>query len=125
MTGHYRTSALDEDIAHLDLESVAYKVVLTEGWDLAKVDDVTQKYRAFLQVIRKYGQQEHIAPTQEIDLFWHAHILDTQRYIEDCDLLFGSYLHHYPYSGVTSGKRDKEQAVRVSRTVQLINQYLH
>jgi hypothetical protein len=32
--------------------------------------------------------------------FWHAHILDTQQYRQDCQAIFGQYLDHYPYFGI-------------------------
>jgi hypothetical protein len=35
-------------------------------------------------------------PDEAIDAVWHAHILDTQAYIRDCERLFGRYLHHVP-----------------------------
>ena len=35
-----------------------------------------------------------------MDKFWHAHILDTRKYIEDCERVFGCYLHHFPYFGM-------------------------
>ncbi|MCX7069356.1 MAG: hypothetical protein NTW85_16940 [Methylococcales bacterium] len=34
-------------------------------------------------------------------------ILDTQKYQEDCELLFGYFLHHFPYFGMR-GKEDEE-----------------
>lgn len=39
-------------------------------------------------------------PSEEVDEFWHNHILDTQKYHQDCDMIFGKYLHHYPYFGI-------------------------
>jgi hypothetical protein len=39
-------------------------------------------------------------PTHEIDEFWHQHILDTLKYVDDCQYVFGYFLHHYPYFGL-------------------------
>jgi hypothetical protein len=41
-----------------------------------------------------------VAPSKEIDKFWHAHILDTMKYAEDCQQVFGYFLHHFPYFGL-------------------------
>jgi len=41
-----------------------------------------------------------VVPSKIVDTFWHYHILDTQAYAEDCDRVFGSFLHHYPYFGM-------------------------
>jgi hypothetical protein len=44
-----------------------------------------------------------------MDLFWHYHILDTIKYAEDCALIFGRFLHHFPYLGL----RGDEDASRL------------
>ena len=31
---------------------------------------------------------------------WHNHILDTAKYREDCDTLFGKFMDHWPYFGM-------------------------
>ncbi len=36
------------------------------------------------------------AVSDEIDPFWHAHILHTQQYASFCDRVFGEFLHHVP-----------------------------
>ena len=38
--------------------------------------------------------------------FWHFHILDTLKYQEDCDNIFGYFLHHFPYFGMR-GQEDE------------------
>lgn len=94
---------LDADIAALDLDAIAYKVCVDEDFDLTEVDRAIVNYRAFLQVIRN-GTDGFVAfPTKEIDIIWHHHILDTQKYHVDCDRIFGRYLHHFPYSGIFDG----------------------
>ena len=39
-------------------------------------------------------------PPPDVDEIWHAHILNTRRYAEDCSRLFGTFHHHYPYFGI-------------------------
>lgn len=46
---------------------------------------------------------EGIAPSVEIDEFWHEFILDTHRYRAFCDRVYGRYMDHCPddtYSGM-------------------------
>jgi hypothetical protein len=38
-------------------------------------------------------------PTKDIDMFWHAHILDIHHDEADCDRIFGYFLHHNPHFG--------------------------
>lgn len=35
-------------------------------------------------------------PNKQIDEMWHEHILDTRKYSDDCQTVFGYYLHHTP-----------------------------
>ncbi len=112
---------MDRDIAQLDLEPVAYKVCRDEGYTLEQVDAAVLAYRAFLQIIRDAEPGFSAAPTRAIDTVWHHHILDTQKYHQDCDALFGRYVHHFPYSGIFGGEdaalqeqRHRETARRLS-----------
>jgi hypothetical protein len=109
---------IDPDIANLDLEPIAFTVCRTEGWSIEKVDAVEHQYRLFLQLIRA-GEQE-LGPTRDVDIFWHAHILDTRAYASDCEALFGRFVHHYPYSGLFGSEDADKQMARVVKTMELI-----
>lgn len=54
-----------------------------------------QLYKDFLLLQKKHFP-EHLVPTREIDEFWHNHILSTKNYMNDCQHIFGHYLHHEP-----------------------------
>lgn len=60
-------------------------------------------YKRWLYLRRKH-EGKLLPPTRDIDVFWHSHILDTFRYHEDCDRIFGYYFQHYPYFGVRGEK---------------------
>ncbi|MCF6253740.1 MAG: hypothetical protein L3J38_03220, partial [Thiomicrorhabdus sp.] len=47
-----------------------------------------------------------VVPSSHVDDFWHFHILDTLKYQEDCNAVFGYFLHHFPYFGMR-GKEDE------------------
>ena len=111
--------ALDPDIAALDLEPIAFKACMDEGWEIEKVDRITLDYRCFLQAVRN-APDELLAPSKDVDLFWHHHILDTRKYIEDCQNLFGKYIHHFPYSGIRGDKDAQEQDERFQRSQRLM-----
>jgi hypothetical protein len=105
---------IDADIAALDLEPIAYKVCLDEGWSIEQVDQTEIEYRAFLQSIR--CQVSGLVPSRNVDIFWHHHILDTQKYIEDCELLFGRYIHHFPYAGLLGSDDAKTHTGNFTRS---------
>jgi hypothetical protein len=102
---------LSQNVALLDLECVAFKVAYDEGWDLEAVDRSEFYYRCFLQA-NLNNPRKRLAPTREIDRFWHHHILDTVKYQEDCQKVFGYFLHHFPYSGIRSQQDEIEQLRR-------------
>lgn len=111
-------SFLDEDIRALNLEGPAFKACVEEGWDLDTVDRADLEYRVFLQAIRD-NPGVSLAPSKLVDAFWHHHILDTQAYIEDCDRLFGEYVHHFPYAGIRSEDDARQQDERFQRSQEI------
>lgn len=62
-------------------------------------DIMEGEYRKFLALQLAFPQME-IVPCRGVDEIWHGHILDTKAYAEDCDSLFGEFLHHCPHFGV-------------------------
>lgn len=70
-----------------------------EGWSAEYTDIVHGEYIKFLALTRAYPALA-IVPSASVDTFWHYHILDTQAYAQDCNAVFGSILHHFPYFGM-------------------------
>ena len=76
------------------------------GLDEGEVWMAVEEYRRFL-VLKMENPGEKLAPTGLMDKAWHTHILDTRRYAEDCEKMFGRFLHHNPsYNGAESGERE-------------------
>ncbi|KZL20708.1 hypothetical protein PsAD2_01196 [Pseudovibrio axinellae] len=96
-------------IAALDLECVYNQLtapVATGGyeWSLKNAREAVNDYRSFLiealELSFQYDdEREHDArawPSKAVDIVWHTHILFTAKYFEDCNDIFGHYLHHRP-----------------------------
>lgn len=95
-------------IAKVDLDPIKVKLMdkeSGEGWSLAQTNAVEFEYRRFLCLMKLFPQ-EQAAPLFDVDVFWHYHILDTMKYAEDCEQIFGYFLHHFPYVGLR-GENDK------------------
>jgi hypothetical protein len=91
-----------EAIEGLDLGPIKFKLMHPEegkGWTRAFAEHLETQYKRYLTLVAKYPR-EAIAPGRDVDRFWHAHILDTRKYIDDCERVFGFYLHHFPYFGM-------------------------
>ena len=88
-------------VAELDLERIVWKVMNNPygpEMSLTDVMDAVHQYRRFLTLKVRYPDAQ-LVPTDDIDLIWHSHILDTINYQIDCEMLFGRFLHHSPYFG--------------------------
>jgi hypothetical protein len=95
----------------LDLAPIKMKLMHVEsgeGWSERRATAVEAEYRRFLFLTKTYPD-EMVSPTMDVDMFWHYHILDTMKYARDCDALFGTFLHHYPYVGMGAGSDDSER----------------
>lgn len=92
-------------VESLDFSMLTRKLVEEHGWTKEFCNEVEDLYRKFLALNVRYPEKK-ICPTGPIDDFWHAHILDTHAYETDCNKLFGTYLHHFPYFGMR-GEKDR------------------
>lgn len=89
-------------LAELDLSMIRMKIadpIEGKGWSEAQLDVAEQEYRRFLALHLMYPESE-IVPCELVDEMWHAHILDTMAYADDCQRIFGFFLHHFPYFGL-------------------------
>jgi hypothetical protein len=85
----------------LDLEPIIFKLMDEEegeGWTLEQSLMAVEEYRRFL--LLTVTSTTVIVPTKFVDSVWHTHILDTMKYMDDCQQLFGFYVHHFPYFGM-------------------------
>ncbi len=105
-------------MSHLDLSSVRRTVIEKLGWPSEKTEQVELEYRRFLYALARKRRVDLISPpTPEVDEFWHQHILDTRKYREDCETVFGHYIDHTP------GLRPKEQAEADARRRQVYTEH--
>lgn len=110
-----------EKLESLDLKLIAQKLMHPnhgQGWTRQQVDRAIANYKRFLHLLYLYPHST-IVPTQEIDEVWHQHILDTRKYDQDCQWLFGYFVHHYPYFGMGSDAEQQALETAFSRTQSL------
>jgi hypothetical protein len=101
-------------IAALDLNPIKVKLMHKESgeaWTLERTNAIETEYRRFLYLMNAFPDAE-VAPTVDVDTFWHYHILDTMKYARDCERTFGRFLHHHPYLGLEgeNGMEMQQQA---------------
>lgn len=97
-----------------DINSISFTMIKLKlqdkeegpGWTEKQCYEAEKVYKRFLALKRTYPDKD-IVPHKVLDQFWHQHILDTEKYAKDCELIFGRFLHHYPYFGM-NGKADAQ-----------------
>jgi hypothetical protein len=110
----------------LDLESVKVRAMdpeLGEGWTREYAESVERAYRNYLTMLVKHPEDaEDIVVSKDVDEFWHTHILHTMKYTEDCERVFGTYLHHNPDIGGRAPAEIERKAALVEKTRRLYQQ---
>ncbi len=112
-----------ETIEELDFTMVKLKLQDKEegqGWTSELCDEAEEEYKRFLALKRVYPDKE-IVPNSIVDLFWHQHILDTQKYADDCKNVFGYFVHHFPYFGMNGEQDAKNLSDAFAETKELYN----
>jgi hypothetical protein len=105
MTHSTQPRTLEQTIAAieaLDLTLIKFKACRNEdgyGWSAGYADSMEVAYKRYLMLHARHPELT-LAPEQDVDRFWHMHILDTRKYAADCEATFGYFLHHFPYLGL-------------------------
>lgn len=108
---------------NLDLEPIIFRIMHMEEtrWSLETADRVAQIYRGFLFLVWKYPGKV-IVPNKAVDQFWHQHILDTEKYHQDCYEVFGYFLHHFPYFGMRGEADTQDLNAAFQETLALLKE---
>jgi hypothetical protein len=65
-----------------------------ERIDADLAERAVTEYLKYLTLSR--ATEEPLAPSEEADMAWHAHILHTELYEQFCRRHFGRFVHHVP-----------------------------
>lgn len=102
-----------QGIEALDFAELKAKLMIPEpegyGWSKEQTDGAEIWYKRFLMLRVLYPKHKN-SPSVPVDKFWHAHILDTRRYAEDCQTIFGHFVHHFPYFGLRGDREELRAA---------------
>lgn len=94
-------------IRDLDLTTVKNKLASKKSWwwnSWNDIDKLELEYKQFLYLIAINSDKMVVPWTQDLDDLWHEHILDTQKYADDCQKIFGKFIHHNPHVPKGSSK---------------------
>lgn len=77
-----------------------------QEWTQAQRERSLERYLRWL-ALKQQHPTARLAPTRDIDLFWHLHMLSPVAYHRDCQRLFGRLLDHD--GGFGKGEGELEQ----------------
>ena len=79
-------------LAKIDLTPIRRRIVARHQWLPMKACSAEYRYRNFLD--RLIDDPKNLAiGSDDADLFWQEHILQTEKYAADCRAVFGRFLH--------------------------------
>lgn len=76
------------------IEQMSKKSKFAE-WTPERFRKAQEEYRQFVALCRAFPERS-LGISPDADEIWHRHILNTRRYIADCNTYFGEYFHHTP-----------------------------
>lgn len=117
-------NGLEMQVSQLDFLRLKHKYTASseaemsaEQWDASE-----REYRRFLTLKCLYPTVS-LVPSKQVDAIWHAHILDTRAYRENCLQVFGRFIDHYPYFGIYGQDDYQELKNAFAHTVALYEQH--
>jgi len=81
--------------------------------DNSTAEGAIEEYKRMLLLMQKHPDQPAV-PSKLVDLVWHEHILDTEKYKRDTLRMFGHYVHHAPSFG---GAQEKKTLVEQQKNM--------
>jgi hypothetical protein len=105
-------------VARIDLSPInrVLKHENPEFWTESVISETEMNYRRLLALFLLHPGAP-IVVNKILDDYWHQHILDTKKYAEDCDNVFGYFLHHDPYFGINGelDRRNNQEAFALTQ----------
>lgn len=77
----------------MDITNIIKQITNKNFWNKKYTTRVAVEYFRFMKLKAKYTD---ISPSDDIDIFWHQHILNTKSYYNFCTHYFKKIIHHYP-----------------------------
>jgi len=88
-----------EMIEQLDLSREKAAMLAEKGCEPVHIELAERELKRFLALSLLFKSPEYpFAPSRPVDALWHQFILNTRKYRNFCDMVYGHYLDHKPES---------------------------
>lgn len=93
---------MSDRISTIDFSEIAFRLRKEKKWNEQRINTAILEYKKFLERAHK---DSSISPSFDVDEVWHAHILHTKQYRDDCQRIFGYFLDHTPTRATTESNK--------------------
>lgn len=104
-------TTFESRLAKLNLAPVMAHVKQHNTLDAATLANAEELYREFLRLIHIKGVDSKLRPPHIVDIVWDSHLMFTQKYMADCEMLFGRIIHHLPLIGAEAEHEQMESTL--------------
>lgn len=73
----------------------------------SSLESIELLYRQYMYLCAIQPKMSLSVPSNEVDKFWHCHIIHTQAYQNFCNDIAGYFVHHAPHSALTTNEEKK------------------
>jgi len=73
----------------------------------SRLDSIELVYRQYMYLCAIKPKMSLSVPSNEVDEFWHCHIIHTRSYQDFCNDIAGYFIHHAPHSALATNKEKK------------------
>lgn len=87
-------TTLSHKVLEINLSTILNRVRCKVGMEDGMLTQAETLYRQYLELRAKHPSMT-LVPPKLADYIWHEHMLSSKQYMEDCQALFGEYLHHH------------------------------
>jgi hypothetical protein len=101
------TGPVWEQIQRLDLSKEVGAAARNKRWSKERAARAEYWYRAHLYMATTNGGRSLGGIARDADVIWHMHILDSRKYRQDTNHIYGAYLEHTPSYHYAAGQLSK------------------
>ena len=77
-----------------DLSSISEQFAIENPEFSNEITAIENEYRHFIYLLANSDLCLALKASDEVDEYWHVHILNTPEYVKFCDEVAGEYIHH-------------------------------
>jgi hypothetical protein len=98
-SNQYKSNNYNKNITNL---SFLIDQLRKYNWNTQYTNEVLDEYEKFLYLRSK---NSNVSPSNDVDVVWHVHILNTKHYRNYCNTNFGQFIDHDPQDAFDQNKR--------------------